>query len=269
MRWALRTLWACASGFRAYPPLVAATARQLWRYLLTIVLLSAIGLSVAVGTAFRRQMHELIVWAQQLPTITIVNGTAALSDPQPVRLERRDVAGVGDLVVVVDTTGQTTRLDEPVGFGFLLTAHELRIQQRRVTRTYSFRDVRQLTIDDAFLARWGRVLTRWLCGLLPFALVLYGLVARTLQALLWSALAWLMFRVMRQPFPFAAIWRLAVFALGPPLMFATIVEVLAAGQSHPVLWFLYLLVYAVMFNGALTAARVAQAAGDAHFDNRA
>ena len=246
-------------GFHAYPALTTATVRQLWSYLVTIVLLSAVGLSLAVGTAFRQQMRHLVVWAQQLPTITITDGTATVADTQPVRLERRDVAGVGDLLVVVDTTGQTTQLGEPVGLGLLLTAHDVRIQQGRRRRTYSFRDVKHMIIDDAWLTRTGRALTWWLCGFLPFALFLYGLCARAAQALLWSGTAWLMFRAMRQPWPFASIWRLAVFALGPPLMFATVVELLAAGQSHPVLWLLYLIIYAVMFNGALAAARRAQA----------
>ena len=282
MRWFWHTVWACASGFAAYPRLAQASRREVWRYLLMLVLVTSAVLSVVVARAFRAQMRELVALVQQLPTITIINGTATLAPPpagglpqgaralqgsqplagptgggvdapQPVRLERRDVAGVGDLLLVVDTTGRTTALTEPSAFSVLLTAHELVISQGRRTKHYDLRPIQRMTIDDAFLAQWGRRLTRWCYGLIPLALFVYGLCARAAQALLWSAISWAVGRLVGRPLAFATIWRVAVFALGPPALFAAIVETLVLGQTHPILWAVYLAIYVVLFNGALAA----------------
>lgn len=258
MRWALRTLWACSTGFHAYPALVTTTARQLWQYLLTFTLLSALILAAAVSATLWRRMNDLARWAQQLPTITIVEGTAVVDLTQPLRLERRDVAGIGYLVVVVDPTGQTTTLDDGVDFGILITPHQVIVQQRRATKTYEFQHVRRLVIDDAFLARWGRALALWVCALAPFVLFGYGLLAATLQALLWSGGGWWFLRLRGQPLAFAAVWRLALFAEGPPRVFAAVVEALTMGRSQPILWLVYLVLYAVLFSGALAAARRAE-----------
>lgn len=253
MRWFLRTLWACASGFTAYPRLAQAPRRDVWRYLITLMCVTSAVLSLVVGRVFSARMRELVAFVQQLPTITIVNGATMVDAPQPVRLERRDIAGVGDLQVVVDTTGQTTTLNAVTGVGVLLTAHDVVIQQGSRSRRYDLRTVQRMTIDDAFLAQWGRRFTRWCYGLLPLALVVYGLCARAAQALLWSAIAWAVGRMAGRPLAFAVIWRVAVFALGPPVVFAAIVETLVMGQTHPLLWGMYLAIYVVLFNGALAA----------------
>lgn len=256
MRWALRTLWACSVGFHAFPTLLTTTARQLWQYLLTIVCLSALILSLPVCVALRREMRALIAWAQQLPTITIVNGTATLAESAPIHLERREIAGVGNLSLVVDVEAQAPAVQPATsGFHVQLSAHELVVQQGRARRAYEFRRIRHLTVDDAFIARWGWRLTHWVCVAVPFALVLYGLCARTLQAALWSSVTWASLRLVAQPMPFPQLWRLALFALGPPLMFAATVEALLLGRTHPILWLIYVVVYAVMFAGALNATR--------------
>ena len=253
MHWALRTLWACSTGFHAYPALLAATARQLWHYLATFTLLSTLVLSVAVSATLWRRMDDLIRWAQQLPTITIVEGTAVVDAAQPLRLTRRDVAGIGDLAIVVDTTGETATLEEPAAFSVVLTAHALRIQQGRATRTYQLQHVRRLVIDDAFIARWGRALAWWVCALTPVVLFGYGVAAATLQALLWSGCGWWILRLREQPLAFAAVWRLALFAEGPPRVFAAVVEAFTMGHSQPILWMVYLALYVVFFSGALAA----------------
>jgi len=255
MRRALRTLWACSRGFSAYPALSTAPQREVAGYLLTIVLLTAVLLAIPVCREFRRQMATLITWAQQLPTITIVEGTAGIVEPPPARFERYDVAGVGDLILVVDPTGQTRTVPVARGMSFLITDHELIIQRGTASRHYSFQKIRRLIIDDAFIAQWGRRLTSWLCWLAPLLLIAYGLVARLLQALLWSGIAWLMLRWSQPRLSFGSLWRLAVFALGPPLVFATIVELLTGTRGQPLVWLLYLLVYAVFSNGAIATTR--------------
>ena len=251
MSWFWRTVWSCASGFSAYPPLARASRQELWRYLLLLTLISSAVLSVVVMREFRARMQELVAFVQQLPTIAITDGAATLEAPQPVRLERRDVAGIGDLLIVADTTGQTQTLEHPAGFGVFLTAHDVTIRQGARLRRYSLQSIPRLTIDDAFIADWGRRLTRWCYGVAPLVMFVSGLGARLMQALFWSAIAWAVRRVTGRPLAFPVVWRVAVFALGPPVLFATLVETLVMGHTHPLLWFMYMTIYLVLFNGAL------------------
>lgn len=249
--WTLRALWACAAQFTVPVALTQATRRQLTAYLLVVVAISAAVLTVPVARELRRHMAALTAWVQELPTITIVEGTVTIVAEQPLHLVRRDVPGVGHLAIIVDTSEAASHWAEPMAFGARLTAHELILRQGRTTRSYDLRAIRHLVVDDAWLAHMGRSLTRWVTLLVPIVLLLYGLAARLVQALVWSGIGWWSGRLFQRPVAWRVSWRVAVLALGPPVVFATVVEALLQGRTHPLLGFIQLCLYALIVGNGL------------------
>ncbi len=252
MRHVIGTLWACASNFQAYPLLARASWREVWHYVITLVVMTSVILSLAIGRLFWRQMHELGDWLQQLPTITISDGTASFPGDSPFRLERLDTPGVGHIVVTLDRTQSSTVSPDLGDLRVLITPTAMTVGDRAKTRTFPFHEMDDLVIDDAFLAQGVRRLTWWFCGLLPVLLVLYHLVAKWLQALLWSGVAYcVLWDRVRGAYP--DLVRIAVFAVGPPTVFALLLEVTLTTRAQPLLWLVYLAIYAVLFVGGTRA----------------
>lgn len=259
MGWAWRTLWACSTGWRAYPALAGARRREAARYIITVTALTTVILTLPIARELWTRMDAVVQWVQQLPTITVVEGRAGIVEDQPLRLELRDLAGVGDVAVVIDTTGATSVTDSRAAVTALITADALVLRRGAQTQRYPFAAVRRLVIDDAWLARWGRALMRWVVLLVPAALLVFSIMAMIVQAVVWGGAAWAAGRLRGLALPWSALWRLAIFAQGPPRVFAAVAEACVADRSHPLLWLVYLLVYGVLFAGAVASLRQADA----------
>jgi hypothetical protein len=106
----------------------------------------------------------------------------------------------------------------------------------------------------AYLTRWWPRMMTWqlYIGLL-IGLTCYGLVLKQglLHSIFAGLLALLMLQVVGSRLAYGQLLRLAVFAMGPPTVFAAIIESITLERAQPILWFVYVLLYGTLLGGAI------------------
>ena len=100
----------------------------------------------------------------QLPDITIAKGQASINAPQPYIIKDPDN---GDPVMLIDTTGQVTSLDNSKAF-ILLTKNRLITHDGgKETRSLDLSEVGDATLNKELIYDWLESFKEW------FAIVLY------------------------------------------------------------------------------------------------
>ena len=112
-------------------------------------------------------------WERNLPEIRIAKGKASSPAPQPFTYRYRNDALKEEVVVIVDTTGQTTQLEPALAQGILLTDTKLivRQNQRGMLQTREIplerwpdMTINQVSLEQCFgtIATWTWLVV-WLC----------------------------------------------------------------------------------------------------------
>ena len=156
-------------------------------------------------------LREAEFVAEQLPTITIKDGVASLDGDQPRILKNSQ----GQPVAILDTTGKIKSLEGQEA-AVLLTAHTLVVKGGP---EYPLSKDESVSLSPADVRQLVQSASQWL----PFAgtifVILMGFVGRALQALVFAAAGLLLVRRHRVALSFWALYRLAVVALIPLMVF--------------------------------------------------
>ena len=159
---------------------------------------------------------------EQVPEITITDGEVSISEPEPYYIKDPDD---GDVVVIIDTTGQIESLKETDAVG-LLTVNKLIIKKSEFeTQTYDLSQVEAFSVDSERITGWLDVGKKYLVVVIyPFALA-GSYSFRIIQALIYAAVGLLFASWCKVMLPYSSLLRLAVAAMTPCLLAKTILGI--------------------------------------------
>lgn len=156
---------------------------------------------------------------EQLPEITIDNGEASISEPQPYYITDPKS---GNVLAIIDTTGQVESLEGTDAF-CLLTRDKIITRKSNVeNRTYNLSQIEYFVLNSERVMGWLRTANKFLAiAIYPFALS-GSYLFRIVQALIYAAVG-LMFAVWcKAALSYATLLRLAVVAMTPCMIAKTI-----------------------------------------------
>lgn len=183
-------------------------------YLLLVTVLAALPFLVGIQVGMSRFVrNEAPAVLRQIPAISIRLGRVSTRVPMPYRIRARS----GEVVGIIDTTGQTPSLDSTRAV-LLLTSNRLIVRRPGVeTRMYDLSRVGHFDLDEQRATHWVRLFATWFV-LACAPLVLAGsYLVRLFQLLLFAGIAAVLAASLRLRFRFAALMRLTAVALTPML----------------------------------------------------
>ena len=238
-------------------PLLAFYCRALYRdvalrwqgaalgYLLLLLALCWIPGVIQIHRSFASFVaNEAPLLVEQVPVITIIDGQAFIDEPQPYTIYDPDT---GEALAVIDTTGTITSLEQ-TDAPMLVTARNAVIKKSDVeTRSFSFENVDRYTLDRQKVYHWLDIAKSWAAPVLyPFCL-LGSYAYRIVQALIYATIGLLLASLCKTRLPFDALLRLAVVAITPGIIVATLLDVAALTLPLAGLWFFLLTIGYLLF----------------------
>jgi hypothetical protein len=233
-------------------------AQPMWRtlrHLALLVLLATAALTVVIAGGVGRFLDGVERHVDKIPTITLGNGEASVDVPQPWLLEigRRDDGT--RVVLIIDTTGTWSdfRSDQ---VGLFLARRHLLVRPDSEARSHAvpLRYFGNRTIGPELARRWI-ARARWVVPAAVAAILfVWGLVAKTAQALLLTIVASMAAGSRRRALHFSSLFTIAVYALTPAV-------VLAAGRrlgGVAIPWFIFVYWGIAALYAALGASRAAE-----------
>jgi len=174
---------------------------------------------------------------EQVPKLTIVDGVVSIDQPQPYYITDPDS---NDVLVIIDTTGTTTSLEDPNTFCLVTKTKVVWRQSKFETRTFDLSQVKNFVLDSDRITGWLDTAGKFLViAIYPFAL-LGSYVYRIVQVLIYAAIGLLFASWCKVMLSYAALLRLAVVAVTPCVLLKTMLGL--AGVHLPYAWLIYLLI---------------------------
>jgi hypothetical protein len=165
---------------------------------------------------------------RQVPTITIRNGEASISKPQPYFI--RD-GKTGQPLMIIDTTGSITTL-KGTPASILLTKKSIIVRKdANETRSFALAGVDNYTVDKTDVYHLMDTLQNWFAVMIfPFALLI-SFFFHSAEVLIYAVIAALFLRQSRFSLPFRSLFRLGVIAITPAMVTGTVLFI--AGLEIP------------------------------------
>lgn len=158
----------------------------------------------------------------QLPEIIFKSGTASTKEQKPFVLT---ATNSNEPLIVIDTTGATTDIDQTHGALMLITPHALIIKDdNNKTNTFTFKDFKDFTINQTKLTQW----VDWLAGyalyvLTPF-IIIGSFVRHLLYVLLYGLLGMIFASMFQLKLSYESLLRLSVVALTPSMIVSALMQ---------------------------------------------
>ena len=209
--WAL--LWRSPWSADAYRDVAAGGVGRIFGYLALLIAIVALITSVRVHTAvsgFAQSFRELKPWEANLPEIQIREGRATTLPARPYVFQNEDV------MIVIDTTGETTELDPQYREGFLLTETELILRMGPgpgETRRLPFAGVPDLTLNQTTVERAIQIISPWTWLGVAVAMTIWLWIVKLMQVLVWTPVSMVVNAVSRRALRYGALWNLGIYAL--------------------------------------------------------
>lgn len=230
---------------------------QNWRgtgllYLLILLLVVWVPTLIKMQIGFSRFVdEEAPQFTQQLPRITIKNGQASTDVPTPYFIKDKK----GEPVIIIDTTGKYTDLDDTPA-SVLLTKTKVFTRNRRETRIYDLKAVGSFEVDRIRAEGWLETGKHWLVPVLIPIVLIGAFIMRTIQVLIYAAIGLLFAKMLDTNLSYQTLMRLAAVALTPVLLLNLLLEFLPF--SIPLWWLIGIVIgltymfFAVRSNADLT-----------------
>lgn len=163
--------------------------------------------------------NEAPAVVEQVPEITINDGKVSINEPQPYYIKDPEN---GDILVIVDTTGQITSLEGTDAL-CLLTDNKLVTRKSEFeNRTYDLSNVRTFAVDSERITGWLQIARKFLVVVVYPLALLSSYLFRIVQALIYAAIGLLFASWCKVTLTYATLLRLAVVAMTPCLLAKTI-----------------------------------------------
>ncbi len=218
MKWraALRPLYLSFFSAPFYREVGKELTGSWFGYLFFVVTVCAIpgmvgGYSV-ISDYFGKELPGII---RQIPSVRIDNGVASIDPPGP-----HFVVNPSDnsLLLILDTSGQTTSLDNTRASMLLTRDRMLMRRDARDTRVFNMNGLDNGVIDEVMLDGWRTTVWNWMTVIYIPVVVLISYGLRVLQLLLVALVGMLYARRVNAPIDYAGALRLTVFAATPAIV---------------------------------------------------
>jgi hypothetical protein len=198
-------------------------------YLLLLLALVWLPEAVKMHAGVKRfATQEAPKFVRQIPTITISQGEVSIKEPMPYKITDPDS---GELVAVIDTTGEINSLDNTKAHLLLTKTKLMGRKNAAETRVYDLTGVEDFVLTQERLNNWLQIGSRWLAVVVyPFAVV-FSYIYRILQVLLYAAIGLLFAYWMNVRLSYSTLLRLAAVSVTPAIVVNTVVGL--AAQSPP------------------------------------
>ena len=173
----------------------------------------------------------------QVPTITFIDGTASTDAPQPYYINDPDS---GDVLAIIDTTGQITSLEGTEAIALLRKNDVLFKKSKLEARTFDFAKITRFTLDQNVITNWLNIAKTFLVPIVFISALVVSYLFRIVQALIYAAVGTLFVSKCNAQIPYVSVLRLAVVAVTPCIIVKTIIR--AAGLRFPLEGLLYLII---------------------------
>ena len=170
----------------------------------------------------------------QIPVITITGGKASIEEPQPYIIRDPDT---GNPLVVIDTTGIVTTLEETGGAALITETQAVFRNSDVETRTFSFQDIENFTLDQDRVTGWLGMLKRYTIPVMYPLVLGFSFIARIIQLLLYAAIGLLFASVCRCRRGYAELLRLSVVAVTPCIIIKTFLSTAQVSIPLAGLWY--------------------------------
>lgn len=223
-------------------PLYRDVARN-WKGLCLTYLFALLALSVIPGvmelqtnltTFFNTEAPRFV---KQLPTITITDGKASITKPQPYYIKDEKT---GKPVAIIDTTGKIKSLKgSPASLLITRTSVIVKMDADE-TRTFDLSDIKSLVVDRRAVYDWMDSFQDWSAFIFyPIALV-FSFLYHLVEMIFYAAVGLMFARSLQANLRFRAVVRLAVIAMTPSVVLGVLIAV--AGLSVPYWWYVSLVI---------------------------
>ncbi len=154
----------------------------------------------------------------QVPEITINNGEASISQPQPYYIKDPQNGGI---LTIIDTTGKIKSLEDTNSV-VLLTKTDITWRKNKFeTQMYELSNVKHFVLDSERITNWLHTGKKLLLPIIyPFA-ILGSYAFRIIQVLIYAAIGLLFALLCKAKLSYAALLRLAVVAITPSILLKT------------------------------------------------
>ncbi|MFH1855987.1 MAG: DUF1189 domain-containing protein [Candidatus Omnitrophota bacterium] len=213
--------WQSISDFNFYKKVVTFKFSTAVKYFVTLLLICILLISVGLSLRVKPIFNSLADWAMgNLPSINIQDGKASVDARMPFVIKK------GNVVVILDTTGETISIDDSIKQGVLLTANKLIYKQSDIqTNTYELAKIKNLTIDKATIVKWKKGFLKAFFPFICIMSLIYYPLAKIVQVLFFSLIPLMLNNIRNLKLKYVDILKISIFALTLPLAIAAIVEI--------------------------------------------
>lgn len=180
-----------------------------------------------------------------VPTISIRNGRASITQEQPYFLGGGPIEGI---VLVIDTRpGERDHVQkylEKAANGAVLAEDRVVVKNGEQIRTISLKKMPDLVLNAAFFEALATKYRPLAIKVLAASALVYFFVAKLFQVLIFALIPLVIASSRKTPLTYGEACRLAVFALIPPIALDVALDFTEVGLQAE--WVLYVLLYVVV-----------------------
>ena len=170
----------------------------------------------------------------QLPHLTILDGEASITEPEPFFFENPDT---GMPLAIIDTTGSITSLDDTPAKLLITRTEAIFETNESETETISFSEIDDFKIGPEQADQWLKTLNRVAAPVLYPLAVLGSYAYRIVQALIYAVVGLLFASLFHARIGYAALLRLSVAAVTPCIIVNTVLGVQGVALPFAPLWY--------------------------------
>lgn len=156
---------------------------------------------------------------EQIPEITVTDGEASITSPEPYYIKDPDS---GDVMVIIDTTGETTSLEATTAI-CLLTKDSVMTKKNEIeTRSYDLSSMQgEFIVTSEKVTGWAEIVKKFLVIAIYPGTVLGSFMVRIIQALTYGGLGLWFASMCKTELSYGTSVRLSVVAMTPCLLAKT------------------------------------------------
>jgi Protein of unknown function (DUF1189) len=178
-------------------------------------------------THFAKQEGTNLV--KQIPGITISDGEVSTGVQTPYFIKDEK----GDVVAIIDLTGQYTSLENTTAKMLLTRNHLLVASSGSETRDINLKNVRSFHMNQARAQGWLNLVQGWFAIVLYLFGLLFIFIYRAIQALIYALFGMVFARMMKVTLSYLTLLRLAIVAVTPAIILNLLHSVMGL---HTPLW---------------------------------
>ncbi len=204
-----------------------------WYLFLLLLVTWTIGLVkvyFSLGKSIRDDAPALV---DQVPQVTITNGVISIDRPEPYTITDPQTKLP---LVVFDTSGTTTQ-PPPNAPSVLVTKSSIVMRKSAMEmQTTDLSQIQSFQMDANSVRGWLKIAHSWFLPIAVPAAVLFSMIVRLVQLLIYGGIGMAIASSMRAPLTFAGTMRLSAVAITPVILIDTLVMLAGFSGAGGCFW---------------------------------